>query len=143
MTSWVNLLGLIMSGVSIVLWLPQARATWAARNRPDALAAVSLGTQVLLLVNAVGWAVYGISTDAWWVAAPSLVNGPLAIVTIVFIMQVRHTPTLAWCQLHNLPIPHDWYCTAPPGYGTKVVCNGHYPIQGSSTPPPRLFHSPE
>lgn len=78
-----NLVGAVASAVSFVLWWPQARKTFLLRKDPEALAGLSRGTFFLLLVNAVAWAVYGAMTGAFWVAAPGLVNGPLALWVLV------------------------------------------------------------
>lgn len=43
----------------------------------------------MLLVNATGWALYGVLTGAFWVGAPGIVNGPLAILSIVLVLRSR------------------------------------------------------
>lgn len=64
-----NIAGFIASTVAFVVWLPQARAVWASRNDPHALSSISVGTQVLLLSNAVLWGVYAARESAFWVCS--------------------------------------------------------------------------
>jgi len=85
MTALTEAAGLAGSIVSLVLWWPQALLVWRCRREPDRLRAVSVPSQVLLLVNALLWAVYAVATQSLWVGAPGLVNAPLAVVTIVVL----------------------------------------------------------
>lgn len=84
-----QVIGATMSVISFVLWLPQARLVWTNRHDAAALSGVSVGTQVLVLVNAIGWAVYGLLTGAIWVGAPGIVNAPLSIATIYLVLRSR------------------------------------------------------
>lgn len=82
MSTWVvEVMGLSASVVSVVLWWPQAVRTWRLRADAEALAGISIGTQLLLACNALLWAGYGLATGAFWVAAPGLINLPLAVWT--------------------------------------------------------------
>ena len=97
MNVYVETLGFAASVVSFVLWWPQAMRVWQCRRSGEHLSGVSLSSQALLLVNAALWGAYAIVTGSLWVGAPGLVNGPLAIVTIVIVHRARHEvarPTL-------------------------------------------------
>lgn len=89
MEIFTNALGFAMSVISFVLWLPQARLVWKNRRDPHALAGVSVVTQWLVLTNAIGWALYGVLTGAFWVGAPGIVNGPLAVMTTILVRHSR------------------------------------------------------
>lgn len=89
MTALAEALGLAGSVVSLVLWWPQALRVWRSRRDPRGLEAVSVLSQVLLLGNAALWAGYGLATGSLWVGAPGLVNGPLALATIVVLRRSR------------------------------------------------------
>lgn len=85
----LNLLGLTASIISFVLWFPQAMQTWRVRNDPQAMAGISVGTQWLLVANAIIWASYAVLAHAWWSGVPSLVNLPLALGTLYLIYRTR------------------------------------------------------
>lgn len=78
-----------MALISFVLWLPQARLIWKNRKNAEALQGVSRGTQLLVLVNATGWGLYAYLTEAFWVGAPGLINGPLAVYTLIILQRAR------------------------------------------------------
>ena len=129
MTFAINILGFTMSCVAVVMWIPQASNTWRMRHDRQALQGISIGTQVLLACNAIGWVLYGLATGALWVGAPSIINLPLAIITIIIVHRSRHPKPepvpQGWCRIHNRPIGHKLFCTWPAGYGTILECNGH------------------
>jgi len=59
-------------------------------------------------MNACLWGAYAVGTGSLWAGAPGLVNGPLAIVTIV----------LSWAAVHTtfaLHYAHEYYRGAKPG----------------------------
>ena len=85
----VGAVGLMASVTAFVLFLPQALLTWRRRGDVEALRGVALGTQVVLLANAGLWGVYGVLTGAFWVAAPGLLNAPLAVLTIALVLRSR------------------------------------------------------
>jgi uncharacterized protein with PQ loop repeat len=89
-----NFIGAVMSVISFILWLPQAKLVWKNRNNPPALTGISNTTQVLVLVNAIGWGLYGFLTNSFWVGAPGLVNGPLAILILVILNRKQKTEPL-------------------------------------------------
>src|SRR6478736_6465321 len=83
------MVGLVASLMSFVLWWPQAALVWRCRRRWEELRGVSTSSQLLLLMNACLWGAYAVGTGSLWVGAPGLVNGPLAIVTIVLLRHAR------------------------------------------------------
>jgi uncharacterized protein with PQ loop repeat len=87
-------IGAAAFAVSVALFVPQAITVWRSRNDPNALRGVSMVGQWLLLCNAGLWAVYGIGVGAWWTAAPSFVNGPLAAFVLYLLRRARHRSTL-------------------------------------------------
>src|SRR4051794_25297760 len=80
--------------MSFVLWWPQAALVWRCREHSEELKGVSISSQLLLLANACLWGAYAVGTGSLWVGAPGLVNGPLAIVTIVLLKRARGLPQL-------------------------------------------------
>ena len=89
MNVYIETLGFAASVVSFVLWWPQAMRVWQGRRSGAHLSGVSISSQALLLVNAALWGAYAIITGSLWVGAPGVVNGPLAIVTIVILHRAR------------------------------------------------------
>lgn len=90
--SWnfgVDALGFSASVISFLLFLPQAAMVWKVRQDRAALSVISLSTQLFILANASIWGIYGYQTEAFWVAAPGLVNGPLALTVSVLILKSR------------------------------------------------------
>ena len=85
----VDTLGLLATAVSLVVWWPQAHRVWSARHEPSSLTGLSMRTQVLLLAASVLWAAYAFATRSVWVGAPSVVNVPVAIGTIVVLARGR------------------------------------------------------
>lgn len=101
--AYVEIVGFIASVVSFVLWWPQAALVWRCRGGGEQLSAVSMSSQSLLLINAALWGAYAIGTGSLWVGAPGVINGPLAILTIVLLRRARQqrprTPA------HGLSVP--------------------------------------
>ena len=93
MTSFTQLLGLLASALCFAMWWPQAVLVWRGRHDAAALAGVSLGTQVVLFVDEVLWVLHALRTHALWAGAPSLVNAPLALITIVLLRRARAAST--------------------------------------------------
>lgn len=77
-----DLIGIVASSISIIMFIPQAKTVWDNRSDPHALVGVSYASLALLLVNATLWLVYAILAHAIWSGIPSLVNGPLALAMI-------------------------------------------------------------
>ena len=89
MAAYVEILGFTASVLSLVLWWPQAARVWKCRGRSEQLSGVSVSSQTLLLMNAALWGAYAIVTGSLWVGASGLVNGPLAIITIVLLRRAE------------------------------------------------------
>lgn len=85
----VNFVGFIASCSAFILFIPQAVNVWRMRKDERALRGVSILTNIVLLFNACCWGLYGFLTSAFWVAAPGLVSGPLAIIMIILISKAR------------------------------------------------------
>ncbi|WP_168220066.1 MULTISPECIES: hypothetical protein [unclassified Salinibacterium] len=88
----VNALGFIGTAFSILMWIPQARITWGARNDPARLAGISETTQWLLTGSYLVWGVYGVLAGSLWIAAPSVVALPIAIASVVIVRRGRRLP---------------------------------------------------
>lgn len=119
---------------STALFLPNALTVWRRRNDPSAMRGVSSTMQVLVLCNAALWACYAAITEAWWAAAPGLFNVPLALFVLYLIRSAAKrraneatnagTCSCGWVLEHG---PHELFCVAPPGYGTRRSCPGDAP----------------
>jgi uncharacterized protein with PQ loop repeat len=90
----LNLLGFAATGFSIFMWIPQARTTWKNRNDPGRLAGVSETTQWLTMIGYLLWGLFGVLSESYWVAAPSVVAFPLALATIFVVRRGRRLPPL-------------------------------------------------
>lgn len=109
--------------LAFLLFLPQARRTWANRHRPDRLSGISVLGQVCVLANAAVWGLYAILADAFWTGAPGFINAPLALVTIVVLLRGRTqkaAPTQ--CPACTAGIAHRIFVTSPPGWGSVMRC---------------------
>lgn len=130
---FVDVVGFLASVTAFVLFLPQALLTWRRRGDVEALRGVALGTQVVLLANAGLWGLYGVLTEAFWVAAPGLLNAPLAVLTIALVLRSRRwTPAapVVQCGLCEQGAWHRVFVTAAPGWGSVMTCNGQRPRYG-------------
>lgn len=92
MKALVDACGIVGSGIALVMFVPQAARCWRFRRIPESLAGVSYVGMVLLLGNALAWAVYGIGSGAYWTAVPSALNGPLAVSVLWILAGNRHAP---------------------------------------------------
>lgn len=123
----LNILGLIASIISFVLFLPQAKLTYKNRNNPQKLSTLSIGTQLLIMANATIWGIYAFLTNAFWVGAPGLVNFPLAFFTIVLILKNRKGETSKnwdrFCKSCGFEGDHLIFVTQPPGFGSIIYCS--------------------
>lgn len=120
-TTWVGMCGTLLA---FALFIPQAARSWSNRRRPERLKGVSLLGQVLVLANAIVWAVYAILAEALWTGAPGLVNAPLAIFSIIILLRGRRkvVPDRS-CGACNAGIPHSVFITGPPGFGSIMPCS--------------------
>lgn len=125
-----DIAGFLASVVAFAVWLPQARTVWRSRHDPHALAGVSVGTQILVLSNAVLWGVYATQESAFWVAAPGVINAPLALLCISLIVRARRPQAQVpshiepVCQHCREKREHREFITAPPGWGSVLDCTG-------------------
>ena len=136
-----EVIGFTASVISFAMWRPQAVQVWRGRRDAHALAGVSIQTQWLLAANAVLWLLYAILTQAFWVGAPSLVNLPLALVTIAILRRVRRpartadarTEAPAGCPLCGWSTagPHLIELHEAPGYGSCVTCSPRSASRGT------------
>lgn len=128
---------------STALFLPNALTVWRRRNDPAAMRGVSATMQVLVLCNAALWCCYAAATQAWWAAAPGLLNAPLAMFVLSLIWSSRRQKAAddvpdgycrcGWKLEHG---PHHLFCVSPPGYGTRLVCSDERPIPPFYVPVP-------
>lgn len=125
--SWADLLGAAGAILSFGLWLPQASTSWRQRKDPVALAGLSVGMLVLLLVNALCWLGYALVTRAYWAGVTSLGTIPLSIFLLWLVMRSRSAvqpsssvsgSAACPCGWDDPGTPHAYRVTAPPGYGT-------------------------
>lgn len=89
MTTPENIIGAIAATTSITLFIPQAVTTWKNRKNPQALAGISVGTQVLVATNALAWFILGWLEENFWISAPGLLNLPLALAALCILNQHR------------------------------------------------------
>lgn len=78
-------IGMMASLTSFLLWLPQGARVWKHRRDPVQLRGIVLSTQVISLAGSVLWGAYAVLIGSFWLGAPSLVNGPIALATLVVV----------------------------------------------------------
>ncbi len=78
-----EVIGMMASLTSFLIWLPQGVRVWRHRNDPAGLQSIVLSTQVISLTGSALWGTYAVLIDSFWLGAPSLVNGPIAVATLV------------------------------------------------------------
>lgn len=86
--------GFLASITGLLLWLPQGQRVWRDRHEPERLAGISVSTQVLSLAGNVLWLVHAIGIGSFWLGAPSVVNVPIAIMTIVVVRRAARGTVL-------------------------------------------------
>lgn len=128
-------LGATASVISFVLFIPQALVVWRSRRDPHALIGVSLETQLLILANATIWGLYAFAEQAFWVGAPGLVNGPLAVAVIILVLRSRRVQPPSDSAEDSCPNcgalgEHLILITTPAGAGSVVDCHPHSAIAG-------------
>ncbi|MHA3724225.1 hypothetical protein ACXR2T_10135 [Leucobacter sp. HY1910] len=127
-------IGFIAAVVSFVLFLPQAQRAWQFRRDAQSLRGISVGTQLLVLLNASLWGAYAFITGSFWVGAPGLVNAPLAMAMIVLILRSRRqAATEDECLLCRAGAVHEVFVTVPPGWGSVVPCTAENRKNGIPT----------
>jgi uncharacterized protein with PQ loop repeat len=78
-------IGMMASLTSFLLWLPQGARVWKHRRDPAQLQGIVLSTQWISVAGNLLWGVYALLIGSFWLGAPALVNGPIAIATIVIV----------------------------------------------------------
>jgi uncharacterized protein with PQ loop repeat len=86
-----EVIGMMASLTSFLIWLPQGVRVFRYRNDPARLQSIVLSTQVISLAGSALWGTYAVLIDSFWLGAPSLVNGPIAIATLV-VCRRAHRP---------------------------------------------------
>ncbi|MBX9243374.1 hypothetical protein ICW40_00960 [Actinotalea ferrariae] len=74
---------------SFLLWIPQGTRVWKARRTPEELRGIALSTQVISLAGSALWLAYAVLIGSFWLGAPVVVNGPIAIMTLVVLVRGR------------------------------------------------------
>lgn len=102
-----EVIGMMASLTSFLIWLPQGARVWKHRRNPAQLQGIVLSTQVISLTGTVLWGVYAIFIDSFWLGAPAVVNGPIAIATLVIVGRARSAtagPTPALHRTEPAPV---------------------------------------
>ena len=94
MNAYIELVGFTASVMSFVLGGRRPLSFGSAASAASARG-VSTSSQLLLQMNACLWGAYAVGTGSLWVGAPGLINGPLAIVTIVLLRHARRAAATA------------------------------------------------
>lgn len=84
-----TLTGLLGSTTSALMWFPQARTTYRNRRTATLLAALSVATLQLVVINACVWVAYAALANAWWSCVSGLFTAPLALAQIGWVLQAR------------------------------------------------------
>lgn len=100
-------IGMMASLTSFLLWLPQGARVWKHRRDPSQLGGIAVSTQVIALAGNLLWGVYALLIDSFWLGAPALVNGPIAIGSIVVLRRgTRRARTALPQGLPAEPVAH-------------------------------------
>lgn len=90
---WVTeVAGFLASITGFLVWVPQARRVWRDRHDPVKLSGVAVQTQALSLAGNVLWGIYAIGIGSFWLGAPSVVNIPIAVMTILVVRRSQKAP---------------------------------------------------
>nr|OTP46796.1 hypothetical protein A5881_003774 [Enterococcus termitis] len=84
----VNTLGFLANLTSLILWIPQARVTLKNRGNIQRLRGISIGTQVIVIINTLMWCIYGLLLSNLWLAMGTIIILPLAVMTIILKMKL-------------------------------------------------------
>lgn len=96
--------GAMAVAVSLVIFIPQAARIWSLRRDAVALSAVSATTYTFMVYNAAIWAIYGALLGEFWVAAPGLLNFPLAVFVLWMVTRTRRVAAIEWAPLALIPL---------------------------------------
>ena len=80
-----EVIGMMASLTSFLLWLPQGARVWRYRDEPAQLAGIAMSTQVISVAGNVLWTAYAVLLGSFWLGAPAIVNLPIAVATIVVL----------------------------------------------------------
>ena len=122
-----DFVGLIANISSLILWLPQAKTTYANRKDREALKGISYGTQIIAAINTLLWCVYGFMMHSIWLSMGTLVILPLTLWTIWLKYSVENDPCYEW-NSRKLSSKNELIETDVKGYfslymGNKVLCD--------------------
>ncbi len=78
-------IGMMASLTSFLLWLPQGARVWKHRHDPSQLGGIAMSTQIISLAGNLLWGGYALLIGSFWLGAPAVVNGPIAILTILVL----------------------------------------------------------
>ena len=92
MDAATEVVGMLASLSSFVIWVPQGRRVWRARHEPAKLAGIAVSTQAISLAGNVLWSLYAIGIGSFWLGAPGIVNIPILTMTVVVLR--RHARAL-------------------------------------------------
>ncbi|GEN80994.1 hypothetical protein [Actinotalea fermentans] len=85
MDAATEVVGMLASLSSFVIWVPQGRRVWQARHEPAQLTGIAVSTQAISLVGNVLWSLYAIGIGSFWLGAPGIVNIPILTMTVVVL----------------------------------------------------------
>lgn len=85
MDAATEVVGMLASLSSFVIWVPQGRRVWRARHAPAKLAGIAVSTQAISLAGNVLWSLYAIGIGSFWLGAPGIVNIPILTMTVVVL----------------------------------------------------------
>lgn len=85
MDAATEVVGMLASLSSFVIWVPQGRRVWRARHQPAKLAGIAVSTQAISLAGNVLWSLYAIGIGSFWLGAPGIVNIPILTMTVVVL----------------------------------------------------------
>lgn len=85
MDAATEVIGMLASLSSFVIWVPQGRRVWRARHEPAKLAGIAVSTQAISLAGNVLWSLYAIGIGSFWLGAPGIVNIPILTMTVVVL----------------------------------------------------------
>ena len=85
MDAATEVVGMLASLSSFVIWVPQGRRVWLARREPAQLAGIAVSTQAISLVGNMLWSLYAIGIGSFWLGAPGIVNIPILTMTVVVL----------------------------------------------------------
>lgn len=111
--------GALAVAVSVVIFIPQAVRIWRLRRDAAALDGVSVTTYAMMVSNAIIWGAYGALLGEFWVAAPGLLNFPLAVSVLWTVARARSTRPADWMPLALVVVAVALW--AVPGAGAGAV----------------------